>query len=110
VKLLFDQNLPPALAYRLRDLFPGSEHVFPLGLAAVPDEQVWTFAKTYGFTLLTKDADFSELSLLRGFPPKVVWLRTGNCTTTQVEALIRSSTGLLKQLENDPEAGLVVLR
>jgi len=37
VKLLFDQNLSPALVGRLGDLFPGSVHVWTIGLDAVPD-------------------------------------------------------------------------
>lgn len=39
MKLLFDHHLSPSLVRRLRDLFPGSEHVWNLGLDEAPLEQ-----------------------------------------------------------------------
>jgi len=72
VKLLFDQNLSPRLATRLQDLFPDSSHVFWLGLDQAEDVEVWGYARQNGYLLVTKDADFSELSTLQGFPPKVI--------------------------------------
>jgi predicted nuclease of predicted toxin-antitoxin system len=85
MKLLFDQNLPPRLVTSLADLFPDSNHVYLLGLDQVLDIEVWSYARDNGFILVSKDADFSELSLLHGNPPKLIWLRLGNCTTTQIE-------------------------
>lgn len=52
--------------------FPGSSHVHALGLGEEHDLAVWEYAKAHGFTLVTKDADFNELSLLRGYPPRVI--------------------------------------
>ena len=72
MKLLFDQNLSPRLVTRLADLFPDSDHVFMLGLDRSDETAVWDYARAQGFLLVTKDADFSELSTLRGFPPKVI--------------------------------------
>ena len=40
--------------------------------------QVWQFAKDEGFVIVTRDADFEELSLVWGQPPKVIWLKTRN--------------------------------
>jgi len=71
MKLLFDQNLSPSLVGHLRDLFPGSEHVFQLGLGDAPDLLVWQYARDNDRLLVSKDADFVEISTLRGFPPKV---------------------------------------
>ena len=110
MKLLFDQNLSPALAWRLRDVFPGSAHVASLGLDAVPDADVWAFARDHGFLMLTKDADFSELGLLLGFPPKVIWLHLGNCTTTQVENALRTNLPAIERLVADPGLGILRIR
>lgn len=52
---------------RLADLFPGSNHVFPLGLGSVLDTEVWDYAKRAGYSVVTKDADFSDLCTLLGF-------------------------------------------
>ena len=109
MKLLFDQNLSPALVSRLADLFPDSNHVFLLGLDTASDDEVWNFARDNGFTLVSKDADFSDMNLLRGFPPKVLWLRIGNCTTAQVEALLRLHHEAIEQMEGDPTVGILAL-
>jgi predicted nuclease of predicted toxin-antitoxin system len=45
VKLFFGQNLSPRLIARLADLFPNSNHVFPLGLDAGEDSEIWEFAR-----------------------------------------------------------------
>ena len=74
MKLLFDQNLSPKLPMRLADLFPGSQHVLELGLDAADDDDVWEEARQMGFTVVSKDEDYSHLSVLRGSPPKVIWL------------------------------------
>lgn len=83
MKLLFDHHLSFRLAHRLADLFPDNSHVVSHRLDRASDTVVWEFARANGFTLVTKDADFSDLSILRGFPPKVVWVRLGNCTTAE---------------------------
>jgi predicted nuclease of predicted toxin-antitoxin system len=109
VKLLFDQNLAPALVTRLADLFPGSEHVDHLGLGMATDRTVWDYARDKGLTLVTKDADFGEFVMLHGFPPKVLWLRIGNCTTDQVEALLRLHHDTIEEFGVDPSAGILSL-
>ena len=109
MKLLFDQNLAPALVTRLADVFPSSQHVHRVGLGTALDGEVWNFARDQGFTLVTKDADFSEFVLLLGFPPKVLWLRLGNCTTDQVEALLRLHADLIQEFGMDPATGILLL-
>jgi len=109
VKLLFDQNLSPRLAARLSDIFPGSSHVYLLGLDRSSDETVWEYARAEGYLLVTKDADFSELSILRGFPPKVIWLRLGNCTTEQIESLLRLHFEAIRHLTESDTIGILSL-
>jgi predicted nuclease of predicted toxin-antitoxin system len=68
LRLLFDQNLAPRLVARLADVFPASEHVRDAGLAAGYDQAVWEYAKAGGFAIVSKDADFRQLSFLYGSP------------------------------------------
>jgi predicted nuclease of predicted toxin-antitoxin system len=91
VKLLIDENLSPRLAAMLGDLFPGTRHVEGCELNSASDEDVWQYAGRHGFAIVSKDSDFSELSALRGSPPKVIWLRAGNCTTNHAELALRES-------------------
>lgn len=109
MRLLFDQNLSPRLVKLLADVFPESNHVFPLGLDQAEDTMVWEYARDEGFMLVTKDADFGDLSILRGFPPKVIWLRRGNCKTSDIEELLRCNLEVVEQLENEKFVGLLTL-
>jgi predicted nuclease of predicted toxin-antitoxin system len=109
MKLLFDQNLSPHLVNRLADIFPGSSHVFLLGFDRAADVEVWRFARDNGYVIVTKDADFGEMSTLHGFPPQVVWLRTGNCTTRKIEDLLRSNRDSIQRMEQESTIGIVSL-
>ncbi len=102
MKLLFDQNLSHRLPRRLADLFPDSDHVRPLSLDQSPDDRIWEFAKANGFCIVTQDSDFAERSRLFGAPPKVVWLRCGNATPRQIEAILRSNAVLITALIQNP--------
>ena len=79
MKLLFDNNLSHKLVSRLDDLFPDSSHVMTEGLDEAEDHEIWDYAKENGFAIITKDSDYDDLSIVRGFPPKVIWLKIGNC-------------------------------
>lgn len=108
MKLLFDQNTSPALALRL-DLFPGSNHVYNLQMHERLDTEIWEFARRNDFVIVTKDADFSEISMQKAFPPKVLWLRLGNCTTGQIEQLLRERYDAIQEFAEDTERGVLSL-
>ncbi|WP_352246820.1 DUF5615 family PIN-like protein [Candidatus Jettenia sp. AMX1] len=50
------------------------------------------------------------ISTLRGFPPKIIWIRVGNCTTSQIEKLIRAHYETIQQMQENPTAGILLLR
>lgn len=77
MKLLFDQNISFRLIKRISDIFPESDHVRPLELEDCTDQEIWNYAKSHGFIVVTFDADFYAFSLVWGQPPKIVWIRTG---------------------------------
>ena len=109
VKLLLDQNLSPKLVKRLSDLYPNSNHLDLLGLGTANDTLIWEHAKGNDFVVVTKDADFADLSVLRGFPPKVVWLRRGNCSTTNIEEILRDHNAEIEDLAVDSTSGILTL-
>ncbi len=67
MKLLFDNNLSHKLVERLADLYPGSSHVMLEGLDQAEDHAIWDLAKANGFIIVTKDSDFNELSIMKGW-------------------------------------------
>ena len=109
MKLLFDQNLSCRLVLRLADICPEVSHVSLLGLDRASDDQVWGYARANGYTIVSKDSDFNERSVLRGTPPKVVWLRLGNCTTDQVEAALRGHQAEIRAFIEDSTLGVLEL-
>ena len=109
MKLLFDQNLSHKLARRLADLFPDSTHVREVGLKEAEDPAVWEYAKQQSFMIVSKDADFHQRSFVLGFPPKVVWVRLGNCTTAEVEQVIRKNFESIKAFVENEEVAFLVL-
>jgi predicted nuclease of predicted toxin-antitoxin system len=73
------------------------------------DDDIWSFAKTRGYAIVTLNADFAERSRLYGGPPKVIWLRCGNATPDQVEAILRHHADLIIELIQNPNLDYVEL-
>jgi predicted nuclease of predicted toxin-antitoxin system len=109
MRLLFDHNLSPHLVSRLADLYPDASHILLAGLDRASDTVVWAYAQTNEYLIVTKDSDFNDLSVLRGFPPKVLWLHLGNCTTADVERTLCDSYAAIEAFHNDPNASLLEL-
>ena len=73
------------------------------------DREIWQYAKENGFVIVTKDDDFEQRSVLLGHPPKVVWIRLGNCKTSEILALIRNSQKPINAFANDEEKSTLPL-
>lgn len=89
MKLLFDENLSARLVRALAEFYPGSVHVQDCGLKSASDEAVWRYAKERGFAIVSKDSDFQERSVVHGSPPKIICLKVANCSTGEIETLLR---------------------
>ena len=107
--LLFDQNISPRLVDRLADIYPESVHVSTLGLGKAMDSEIWQYAHDHDYMIVTKDADFSELGIVKGFPPKIIWIRRGNCSTQEIELILRENYDSITSLSNDEETGILTL-
>lgn len=109
MNLLFDQNLSPRLVALLASEYSGSQHVRNVGLGAADDETVWHYAAGQGLTIVSKDSDFQQRALLYGHPPKVVWIRLGNCSTTSVATLLQTRQADVLAFTSDPTTSFLVL-
>ena len=83
--------------------------MYLVGLDTANDRTVWEYARQHGYLLVTKDADFSELLLLYGFPPKIIWIRRGNCSTQTIEQLLRDNFEAIETMNDDPNTGVITL-
>jgi predicted nuclease of predicted toxin-antitoxin system len=109
MRLLFDQNLSYRLVALVANEYPNAIHVRDIGLSTADDQVVWSYAAENGLTIVSKDADFQQRALLYGQPPKVIWIRLGNCTTAAIAVLLRSRHDDVTAFEADPTAAFLVL-
>lgn len=110
VRLLLDENLSEQLVISLADRFPNALHARTAGLGGQPDLALWNLAIAERCVLITKDEDFVRLSVLRGPPPKVVWLNIGNVSNALVAAAILRHADAIEAFVADSELGCLVLR
>jgi predicted nuclease of predicted toxin-antitoxin system len=102
MKLLFDENISYRVVKKIMHVFPNCENVRRLRLDSTDDLVIWDYARKNGFAIVTFDEDFDEISLLKGFPPKIILLRTGNILNEDlVTLLIEKQAEILSFLEND---------
>ena len=72
---------------------------------------MWEYAKAHGFAIVSKDSDFAERSVLYSNPPKIVSVRIGNCSTAEIEKLLRSASEMIRSfIEDDEETCLPLSR
>ncbi len=109
MRLLFDQNLSPRLVRLLSDVYPECSHVHDLGMDRASDTEVWNYAAEHGYTIVSKDADFHQRSLLLGAPPRVIWIRQGSCSVTDTAKLLRERFIAVERFHAKEEAAFLAL-
>ena len=88
MKFVIDAQLPPALAYWLREAGHEAAHVEEAGLRDAEDDAIWMWALKTGAVLVTKDEDFASRATRATNAPVIVWLRVGNTTNRVLRAWI----------------------
>jgi predicted nuclease of predicted toxin-antitoxin system len=109
MKLLFDQNISFRILRLLPKSFANCQQVRTVGLHNRSDMEIWHFAKLNGFTIVTFDADFFDISLLSGCPPKIIWLRSGNLSTAEIaERIILNYSFITHFIDNSDQSCLEI--
>ncbi|WP_252180302.1 DUF5615 family PIN-like protein [Endozoicomonas sp. 4G] len=107
--LLLDENLSPKLVARINDAYPGSLHVLHSRLDNSPDIEVWRYAKKQKLTIVTKDKDFLHYAIQHGYPPKLVYLTTGNAKLSVIESVLLEKEVIIKSfIKLDKESVLKI--
>jgi predicted nuclease of predicted toxin-antitoxin system len=109
MKLLLDENLSDKIVRRISALYPDSAHVKNLALNNTDDAVIWEYAKRNNFVIVSKDSDFYQRSLLYGHPPKFIYLRIGNSSTSKVAQILRDNFDTICQFEAGELESILVL-
>lgn len=109
MKLLLDENLSDRIIARISDLYPESSHVKFLGLTNTEDAVIWEYAKNNSFTIVSKDSDFHQRSLLYGHPPKFIYLRIGNSPTSRIIQILRDNFSAITDFECGEQESILIL-
>ncbi|MCL2878825.1 MAG: DUF5615 family PIN-like protein [Treponema sp.] len=108
MKILLDANISYKLIEKLSPIFGECAHVDLIGLKVpAKDLDIWKYARDNEYIIITKDGDFQNLLEMKGFPPKIVLLKTGNNSSKvlmellvnikpMIEDLLKSDFGLLE--------------
>lgn len=111
MRVPLDHNLPARLLPVLRSWawVTQAEHVSDLGWADADDRFIWKATSDRPTVIFTKDKDFGVLSATLGFPPKVVLLRVGNCSTVDLEKHMVHRAGDIAAFAADGSKGLLLV-
>jgi predicted nuclease of predicted toxin-antitoxin system len=105
MKLLFDQNISFRILKKLSESFPDSSHVVNENLINASDLEIWEYAKQNEFTIVSQDSDFNDINLTKGFPPKIIWIKTGNIKTEEIVILLENYQLKIKEFFADVNLG-----
>ena len=101
MKLLFDQNISYRITKILSKSFPDAKHISQVGLLEASDIEIWEYARQHGYSIVTFDSDYYDLSIVKGCPPKIIWLRSRNATTKRIAEILEENKELLRIFVSD---------
>jgi len=107
MKLLLDENISFRVLNAISTVFPESAHVTKGDFQVKRDDEIFEYARQNDFTILTFDEDFYELQLMRGYPPKIIWLRFGNASNLKVVSKILDNHSSIISFMSNPEVGIL---
>jgi|GEM_PF-60379 len=108
MKLLLDANVSWRLITKLQFHFEDCFHVNHIGLTVpAKDVELWNYALANDLIIITNDDDFLNLANQKGFPPKVVLLRTGNQSSNYLINCLIEHVNDIHDLYNSPEYGFL---
>jgi predicted nuclease of predicted toxin-antitoxin system len=96
MRLLFDQNISFRIIKKINNYYPDCKHVSDCGLIDCDDSEIWQYGRTHGYSIVTFDSDFYDISVISGHPPKIIWIRKGNLTTDEIVELLKRNREIIE--------------
>ncbi len=97
MKLLLDENLSRRIVPFIQGLYPNSTQVALVGLEQSDDKTIRQYAIDNDFVIVTKDADYYDMTVLYGQPPKIIWLKTGNQSKAATIKILQDNQQAIEQ-------------
>lgn len=108
MKLLLDANVSWRLSVKLKIHFDDCSHVDHIGLKTpASDKDIWNYALRNNLIIVTNDDDFNNLLNLKGYPPKIILLRTGNQSNSYIGSLLIKHKENIRAFSGDAQTGLL---
>src|SRR5215207_5023030 len=91
-EIWLDCNISPAIAKRLKEKTGWNvKSAYVLELFSLNDPEIYFKARQSGkIILVTKDSDLPEIIQQKGAPPKLIYLKTGNCNNKILWQLLQN--------------------
>lgn len=105
MKFLFDQNISSRILKLLQHQFADIKHVKFEGMVNAKDLEIWAWAKINGYCIITFDADFLDIFTLKGFPPKIIYLQTGNKKTREIARIFLERVEIIETFIQSTDIG-----
>ncbi|MEZ5040307.1 MAG: DUF5615 family PIN-like protein [Saprospiraceae bacterium] len=111
LRFIVDTQLPPRLAYSLKDLGADAIHTtyFENG-HLLDDGEIIKIAAKEDRIVVTKDSDFRDYLLLKGSPPSLLLIKTGNILNKDLIQLIQQNYIAISKLFEDGNNMIVIDR
>jgi len=107
VNILLDQNISFRLVELLSNTFENVKQVRQVGLTDASDLEIWDYALKNNCLIVTFDSDFIDLSNLKGFPPKIIWLRFGNSSNLKIANKLLSKASDIREFIINPDVAFL---
>ena len=108
IKLLLDANVSWRLSAKLKSHFEDCLHVDHIDLKIpASDIEIWNYALKNELMIVTNDDDFINLLNFKGYPPKIILLKTGNQSNRFIEMILIKHKEDINSFYNNDEVGLL---
>ena len=109
LKFIIDTQLPPKLATHLEALETDAVHTTNyLSGHLMADKEIIQKAIDEERIVVSKDADFRDYFLVKGSPPRILLIKTGNISNKNLFKLITKSLPTIQKLFDDGNNMLVL--
>ncbi|MBX3044623.1 MAG: DUF5615 family PIN-like protein [Candidatus Kapabacteria bacterium] len=107
MKVLLDENISWRIIKFIEKYFEDVKHITSISTNRLSDFEIWRYAKINNYTILTYDSDFRNFVTYYNYPPKVVWIRTGNISKIHLAELIQNNIDSIIEFGNNDDFGIL---